>query len=446
MADRHLLEIGNSVVLSDGTLVSLFGDLKHHDTNRGVRSTPEESNEVLEAVTITDGGNSISEAFKVDDFYMARPGLTFGTPTVAADTGDGPFRDRLYATWADERGGRSEIRFSYSADRGKTWSQSSCIDDVAGPIDNKKGPDNFLPTVAVNKAGVVLVTWYDRRENSDGLGWYVRARGSLDGGETWLPSVQVSEKPNTFSPQQKLFTFGRATQPETDTYAVESGSGDDAAAARKKSRATQRPTHVNIFFEPRLFFAGDYAGLAADAGGTFHALWIDDRTGLPQIWTTSIIVNGKAVRNGSAELAALEDVSGRVELKIASSNYDRTSNELKVGVYLKNSSTKVVLAPVELRLVNISSRIGNPSVANADNQLTGPGAVWDLTFLLKDNALKADETSQVKRLVFRVADPSELLDGKKIRTDLLHFDVRVLAKVPGPDQVTASSDRHFVKP
>jgi hypothetical protein len=35
---------------------------------------------------------------------------------------------------------------------------------------------------------------------------------------------------------------------------------------------------------------GDTAGLAASADGTFHALWIDNRTGVQQAWTAAITV------------------------------------------------------------------------------------------------------------------------------------------------------------
>jgi hypothetical protein len=36
--------------------------------------------------------------------------------------------------------------------------------------------------------------------------------------------------------------------------------------------------------------SGDTAGLAADAGGVFHPVWIDNRTGVPQMWTATVKV------------------------------------------------------------------------------------------------------------------------------------------------------------
>ena len=47
---------------------------------------------------------------------------------------------------------------------------------------------------------------------------------------------------------------------------------------------TQTDKHLN---------GGDTAGLAADANGVFHLLWIDNRTGVHQVWTTTVKVRGK---------------------------------------------------------------------------------------------------------------------------------------------------------
>jgi hypothetical protein len=100
-----------------------------------------------------------------------------------------------------------------------------------------------MPTVAVNKDGIVGVLWYDRRDSDDNLSYYARFSASTDGGATWLPSVRVSESPNTAKGK--------------------SGSG---------------------------VTGGDTAGLAASADGIFHALWIDNRTGVQQVWTSAITV------------------------------------------------------------------------------------------------------------------------------------------------------------
>jgi hypothetical protein len=429
--EHYVLDTGNSAVLSDGTLVTVFGDLKKSDGLSVAESKPGEPNATLLAVRTTDGGESLSQAVKVDDFYMiniwnrrGEPPAHSG-PMLAVDSTKGPFKDRLYAIWSDNRDGRGAIRLSYSTSKGKTWSKSVVIDDVPGPVVENSGPDNFQPTVAVNKDGVVLVCWYDRRDNPDGLSWYVRARASLDGGETWLPSVRVSTEPNVFSASTKMFVWANAEQPKAvSTWKDDDSSSSDASIPKP---VEGNPARMTVAFSPRQFFAGDYAGLTADAAGTFHAFWIDNRTGLPQIWTAPIRVFGKAVMNGDPSLSAFKDVSSDVRIKIVGNSYDRVSNTLTIAVQLENNSKEVIRGPIKLRLVSLSSPLGNPSVANADNDISNPGAVWDFTPTLKNNELQEKEDSATKDLIFKVDHPLPLLDNGLVRPDLIVGDIRVLA-------------------
>lgn len=442
--DHYVLDTGNGAVLSDGTVVILFGDLKKSDGMSVDDSKPDAPNATLLAVRATDGGESLSEAVKVDDFHMINiwdhRGETpaHSGPMLAVDGTKGPFKDRLYAVWSDNRDRRGAIRLSYSTTKGKTWSRSVVIDDVPSPIREGIGPNNFQPTVAVNKDGVVLVCWYDRRENPDGLSWYVRARASLDGGETWLPSVRVSSEANEFSERTKMFVWANAEQPK----AVTAWNDDDASKADPDKANPDKvdpdeestppilegnPSRMTVAFNPRQFFAGDYAGLTADSSGAFHSFWIDNRTGLPQIWTAPIRVSGKAVMNGDSSLAALKDVSSDVRIKIVGNSYDRVSKLVTISIRLENTSKQIVRGPIKLRLVSLSSPLGDPSVQNSDNHLPEAGAVWDLTSTLKDNALKKDESSSTKDLIFKVDRPLALLDDGRVRPNLIVGDIRVLA-------------------
>jgi hypothetical protein len=434
-AGHYVLDVGNSAVLSDGTLVSVLGDTKMAYGGDVPESKSGKSNAELLAVKTTDGGTTLSEGMKVDDFYMINlwasdgPPPSHSRPVLATDPGDGPFKDRLYEAWSDNRGGRGAIRFAYSADQGKTWRRSQIIDDIPGPIDRKSGPENFQPAIAVNKSGVVMVTWYDRRDNPDGLGWYLRARASLDGGETWLPSVRVSAEPNVFSPRTELGLFASATKPSMF------GTADSDSKENVESKEPINPVQVSGSLSSRQFFAGDYAGLAADASGIFHAFWIDDRSGLPQIWTAPITVDGTVVKNGDPSLANLKDVSADLDMKVVSDNYDRSANTVTFGIEFINTSKKVIRGPLKLRLVGMSSTVGSPSAANADNGIAQLGAVWDCTSLLTDGALKADNISGVKQLIFRMNSPLSILDGKVLRAgSVINFEVRVLAGSSEPEK------------
>jgi hypothetical protein len=85
--------------------------------------------------------------------------------------------------------------------------------------------------------------WYDRRDFPNHDGYVPRFAASFDGGETFTASVVISKAPNARSAQK----------------------GPDF-----------------------LLNGGDTAGLTAAADGRFHAVWIDNRTGVQQVWTAAI--------------------------------------------------------------------------------------------------------------------------------------------------------------
>src|SRR5207244_1733849 len=152
----------------------------------------------------------------------------------------------------------------------------------------ERGPDSFLSSMAVNRNGVVGVTWYDRREDPKNRSFRMRFSTSLDGGESFSPSVPVSAKAFSYSEQEayQLSAFNFRARGAADTF------------------------HTDIFNASRTYFGvGDTAGMAATADGVFHAFWFDNRTGVQQLYTAPIYIDSSAVRNGSPSLSDLENVS-----------------------------------------------------------------------------------------------------------------------------------------
>jgi hypothetical protein len=240
----------NPVVVTDGTLVMLCGlDPQNYVLDA---TDPRARVQVLTFLS-RDGGASLEEGAPVATFWGDG---CFRFPQLAADTTTGKYRDRLYAVWTDgallNRARRIQARviFSSSKDKGRSWSDPRVLSEQPTTPQGGKDYAAFLPSIAVNKDGIVAVSWYDRRSVADPpgdrgfpVGWDVRLRLSSDGGETWWPSVRVNGK---------------------------AGKG---------------PCH-----ELR-----ETAGLAADAAGDFHPVWIDDRTGKRQVWTATVKTAVKAV-------------------------------------------------------------------------------------------------------------------------------------------------------
>src|SRR5207302_3639106 len=126
----------------------------------------------LHVITSRDGGVSFDPSHKIADVALDRPRSEGGILNqLAADPGSKAFKDRLYAAFPAIVDDRIQIQLSYSADKGKTWSKPTLVNDDRSPEKGGHGPDHLLPSVAVNKDGVVLVTWYDRRDAKDNLGW-----------------------------------------------------------------------------------------------------------------------------------------------------------------------------------------------------------------------------------------------------------------------------------
>src|SRR5262249_30692640 len=158
-------------------------------------------------------------------------------------------------------------------------------------------------------------------------------------------SVRVSERPQSFA--------------DIGALAV---SGPDATGTAKGLK-------LSFTVNQAEFRGGDTDELMVDANGVFHAVWIDNRTGLSQIWTAPITVPGAAIKNGAAELAALEDVSSNVQAKLKQPRFDRETNLLTASVRLKNVSKDTIRGPLKVRVVGVESQLGTPTILNADDGL-----------------------------------------------------------------------------
>ncbi|HSL70589.1 MAG TPA: sialidase family protein [Longimicrobiales bacterium] len=240
------------VVLSDGTAVVLYAHQRVGGRNPAT-GKPAEIGAALHVLRSADQGESFESAVRVAEITGGyNTEHTRAVPArLAADPGSRAFRDRLYAVWADFGSGRGRILVAHSADAGKSWSTPRAVSDDTVRARAPGGPDSFMATVAVNRAGVVGVLWYDRRDQPDNRGYRVRFAASFDGGLTWTPSVPASSAPNS-------------------------------------AKLAQQRGQTAPFF---LVSGGDTAGLTAGPDGRFWAAWIDNRTGVQQVWTASLNVS-----------------------------------------------------------------------------------------------------------------------------------------------------------
>jgi hypothetical protein len=313
----------------------------------------------------------------VSDWFQQREYNGAFLPRLAADETDGPFRDRAYATWEEISSGRSMVKLSFSTDKGKTWSRPRVInDDTSRPTlqNTFNGPDDIHGYLAVNKQGVVGVMWLDRREYADNVGWAVRFRASFDGGETFLPSVKVSN------------------------VDYEPGRSGVIPLFPGASSLGDAPSTNDMAIGWFNFSGGHTQGLAADAEGRFHPLWVANPNGVPQMWTTDIAVDGHAEKNGAADLSKLEDASKQVRLEFLERSYNLKTHELDFDLRLYNMSESTIKGPVKVRVMDAGSYVGSVSTKNGETLSPVEGTVWDFSSLIPDGMLKPEDKSKTVRV------------------------------------------------
>jgi hypothetical protein len=374
------LNVATPLVLSDGTLfVPYFAyDVKPEKRRK--------DSFLYHAwfVTSTDGGVTFSPRCEIRS-EMLGPRLMSGKATFVQYAVDRSpkYRDRIYSVWPDESSGVPRVMFQYSTDRGRTWSAPAVVDRGTPP-----NAWQYQPMLAVNKDGVLGVTWFDSRETGDTTQYDQFFAASTDGGKSFLPAVRVSSETSVpDSPGNRML--------RPSAFSV-----DDSVWVRFIAAAA------------RWGQGGDYMGLTADAVGNFHPFWADSRSGTFQIYTAVVRVEdaNPVVRSMPANI--LRELSSKEFAAIFNgTRYDPTTRELSISVQIRNRSTTALGAPINLKVLLARSHGEAPLPAdfpvflNSTNGATGEGAVYDFTPAIGGRALDPGSLTSPVTIRMRVADP-----------------------------------------
>jgi hypothetical protein len=411
-AIRRVSPAGQGAVLPNGTFLRAYM-LAGTGPRRsiGVGATNDGGRHVLAPRVVATIPECVWGDYE-DDAFRTMPGAAL--PTMAADQSHGPFRGRAYVVWGQRFRNHCAVMLAYSDNAGLSWSKPVKVSDERPRPQGRAGdgPDTFLATIAVNANGTVGVSWYDRREDPANRNHRLRFSASLDGGETWLPSVPVSDR-----------SFVYATVPQYPPRATGHGGGRwGRASGSDMFETTVRPAET--LYDGWNSGMGDYASMAASVDGRFHVFWIDNRTGVAQLYTSAVTVTGRAVRNGSGDLALLENVTPLLELQYTSSAYDATAHTVTLDYTLLNTSTDTIVGPLKLRLVALDSDLGTPTLLLPGNRVGRAGTVIDLTDALKDGVLQPSQRTASRRVRVRL-DPIADVMGR--RRDIVRFDAKAYA-------------------
>jgi len=107
-------------------------------------------------------------------------------PAIGVDNGDGPHSGNLYVVMYTWTGSYLRVQVIHSTDGGNTWSRPV---PVAPDSDDH---DQFLPWISVSPAGLVGVSWLDRRNDPANIDYQAFATISADGGLSFQPDVQLT--------------------------------------------------------------------------------------------------------------------------------------------------------------------------------------------------------------------------------------------------------------
>jgi hypothetical protein len=113
-------------------------------------------------------------------------------------------------------------------------------------------------------------------------------------------------------------------------------------------------------------------------------------------------------------------------------HFDETTGSLEVCLRLANRGRTTLGVPIELKVEGINSPLGEVSITDSSNGLTGVGAVWDITSAVTGDRIPPGSASNVFCPIFRL----RLSDKATVASEadeLVVLELKVLA----PDRPSA---------
>ncbi|HLW80352.1 MAG TPA: hypothetical protein VKU44_12220, partial [Terriglobia bacterium] len=166
----------------------------------------------------------------------------------------------------------------------------------------------------------------------------------------------------------------------------------------------------------------------AGADGRFHVFWIDNRSGVAQIYTAAVTVVGRPSTVGAPELTGLENVSKLIELQYTKSVFDPRARTLVLEFQMLNTSHHAIEGPLKLRMLAMTSDVGPPAVVVDNEHSLGPGAVVDISSAVPAGGLLPGQISAVSQLTLRFS-PGDVVLNPRGNTEIAHMRARVFGKI-----------------
>ncbi len=207
-----------SAVVNSGTYkMEQFGsDAVDNNGNVHVSffATVDSLNYSLYHAVSTDGGVTFHPEVKISDLALGRftstepndsiegvtPSRLYPCAYIACDNSLGAHANNLYMVWTangitTKLNTGNDVYFSKSTDGGTTWSAARVLNDNTTNL----ASDQYYPSLTVSSTGRLIITWWDRRDDSLNNKSDIYLTYSDDGGQTFAADIKVTTVPTEFS-------------------------------------------------------------------------------------------------------------------------------------------------------------------------------------------------------------------------------------------------------
>ncbi len=393
-----------AVILKDGGLLCLF--------YAGLKAQADSDTTMIGAVHTDSARLRLSDPVEITRIAAPSNGSKGCYSSDLAMAYDGP-RGLVYVAYHSLKDGQCRLMLTTSADDGRTWSKGLDI-----PQPDTVGHGFYSPAMAINRDSVLGLMWRDGPVSDC---WYFSI--SVDNGKTFgaaEPLSQCSERPaaSLFESDAFLRTWG--------TIWVSSDPLKQGSFSGHRSLALQIIDERNVAWR-------NISSLVATSDGVFHPLWIELGSGKGQLRTAAVRVEApddKLLKPYSFAQTDGWDVTQKVSLLYGgNTHYETSGRNLKVDIVLKNRSNERIRAPLLLEAITLTGDVGKLEISNADNRMSGPGAVWDLSGTLSNGVLEPGATTAPYRLVFHVPN-AEVPPEPEVK--ILSLQLKVTAFMSSP--------------
>ena len=369
----------DAVALRSGAVVALW---------YGTRLGPTGVMADINIIRASEGQPPMLESTSISHSKESTGCVTFNQASLAYD----PKRDRLYMVYI---GGctEKELVLVSSDDEGRTWSKSSVIAEAKGPFAGFSNPS------LVAEWDHQAVLW----EAGDGSGnWFLSAikHGQLGSG------MQLSNNKD----RRKLGNNSLLTSIE-------------------QSRSASPPSESNLIVlnvknEANSVWRGN--GLLT-SGERILAVWPTDEGNGSEL-SFATFSGGPSVQEAvPVNVPQIRDVTtDSTVLYGGTQDFDYRTSLLTVCLALRNKGSRSLTAPIKLKAESMTSATGPVIATNANNGVTGPGAIWDITNSLTGDRIPPHAISNPFCLTFRL-DPETAARQTSGPSDLLNMAIRVFA-------------------